>query len=530
MASDRIRFNQLKFDEQHRYLRTLINDCSNEESDYLSNGPDENCILSNLVTKRKEDSDIEDVYDDDVRVAWEDDYNDGEISIGCEIKLETNHINNDARTSSHNNEMPIRTQIKLEEHKDIDDNYNMENNSEIDIRNEPVVDDLAQKNLYGSRSPSSNPQIQSKKVMSSLDSFKLFFDFNMCSIIIRETNRKANEIIAAKTSQIVWDPLTEEELDAYLGILITAGAHYLNNEDLSELWKQDSLPLFRASMSLLRFKTISRFIRFDNSQSRTLLLPTDNTAAISEIFLCLNTNLSRRYVPKNFVTYAEQLYPFRGRTKFTLYNPSKPAKYGIQVCWLYDLRNNYPIQGRICNGLKKPEIIDDYSSTKKMKCNTIDKCLAAYTCQRKTYRWTVAFFYNIINVATLAAYLTYMEQNIFPKNRTNSRKSFLKDLGRHLSMPAIQTRSNSGHVMQCFNVKSGIECMLGRPIYFPYKPVVPEHNDRDQSGRKRIVGKCFACLKATNKRKRNTRKACTTCNKPICDEHSITRTICSACA
>ena len=46
----------------------------------------------------------------------------------------------------------------------------------------------------------------------------------------------------------------------------------------------------------------------------------------------------------------EQLFPFRGRTPFTQYLPSKPAKYGIKIFWVADAETFYPWKGKIYAG------------------------------------------------------------------------------------------------------------------------------------------------------------------------------------
>ena len=50
------------------------------------------------------------------------------------------------------------------------------------------------------------------------------------------------------------------------------------------------------------------------------------------------------------ITVDEQLFPYRGRTKFTQFIPSKPAKYGIKVWWACDAKTKYPIHGILYTG------------------------------------------------------------------------------------------------------------------------------------------------------------------------------------
>lgn len=54
----------------------------------------------------------------------------------------------------------------------------------------------------------------------------------------------------------------------------------------------------------------------------------------------------------------EQLYPYRGRTRFTQYIPSKPAKYGIKVWWVCDSHTSYPLQDQGYTGLAPSGEVD----------------------------------------------------------------------------------------------------------------------------------------------------------------------------
>ena len=66
----------------------------------------------------------------------------------------------------------------------------------------------------------------------------------------------------------------------------------------------------------------------------------------------LNANLAAIYKPTENLTIDEQLFPLRGRTKFTQYMPSKPAKCGIKVWWICDAANGFPLKGSIYTGKK----------------------------------------------------------------------------------------------------------------------------------------------------------------------------------
>ena len=116
----------------------------------------------------------------------------------------------------------------------------------------------------------------------------------ICDIILGETNRKGKRVCDAFNNDLMnrfplafkrppsktFQPFTEAELLAFIGILIAAGVHRQNKENLDDMWKGDALPLIRAAMSRDRFKMMLRFIRFDNENTRAERAQTDKAAPI----------------------------------------------------------------------------------------------------------------------------------------------------------------------------------------------------------------------------------------------------------
>lgn len=174
----------------------------------------------------------------------------------------------------------------------------------------------------------------------------------------------------------------------------------------------------------------------------------------------------------------------------------------------------------------KPEIIKYYNKTKG-GVDVMDKMLAEYTVKRRTNRWTLAFFYNIIDVAGLASYIIHMEHNTQLRS-TDRRRKFLKNLANELCMPAIITRSNIPTVVKNNFVRHSIELALGRQITESNNVIQRDQVNRDTTGRIQCVGYCYVCRMSTRKQ-RKTRKACSSCEKPICNEHSINKPVCDSC-
>ncbi|XP_039315547.1 piggyBac transposable element-derived protein 4-like [Solenopsis invicta] len=181
--------------------------------------------------------------------------------------------------------------------------------------------------------------------------FKKLITLEMVDIIVRCTNKKAKaeyEDFNSKHRQNdprVWKTVTVNEMYSFFGILIGAGANNSNTDHIDEMWKKNSYPLYRATMGRRRFQSLLRFVRFDDYTTRQERAANDKAAPISDIWNMLNANLAAMYRPTEHLTIDEQLFPFRGRTKFTQYMPSKPAKYGLKVFWLCDASNAYPLKG-----------------------------------------------------------------------------------------------------------------------------------------------------------------------------------------
>lgn len=395
---------------------------------------------------------------------------------------------------------------------------------------------------------------------------------DIMNIIIRETNRNANQIVAKwnvknPTKIMEWLPLNLDEFKAFLGILLHAGCDGSNSSSAIHMWGSATFPLYNASLTYNRFMSISKFIRFDNSNTRPQRLLTSKTAAIDDIWTMTMANLEKAYTPHESITVDAQLFAYRGCSPFTqciLSNtypiPPNPAKFGIKVWWACDSKSFYPLKGNIYVG-KEPgvdhEANQDHSvllslvenfkgsgrtiyanncfssldlantlMTKKLafvgpvrsdktfvppdflanKSRSIyssmfgfqnnDVCLMSYvpkkaksdilistahyhcdvelnnakrkplamvdykshksgvakmskmlemnTCKRETRRWSLAMFYELVDVAALAAYIIFNEMK--PKKKSDARREFLRELAKQLAMKNIEARARDPHI------------------------------------------------------------------------------------
>ena len=127
-----------------------------------------------------------------------------------------------------------------------------------------------------------------------------------------------------------WENLDAITLEAYIGILLLAGAYRSHGESTKSLWNPETgRPIFSAAMSLKTFCCICRVLRFDKSDRRARRAD-DKLAPIRDFWERWEEILSKFYNPGTNLTVDEQLVGFRGRS-FKQYMPSKPAKYGIKI-------------------------------------------------------------------------------------------------------------------------------------------------------------------------------------------------------
>ena len=79
---------------------------------------------------------------------------------------------------------------------------------------------------------------------------------------------------------------------------------------------------------------------------------------------------------------------------------------------------------------KKSKIILDYNVT-KVAVDTLDKLIATYTCKRKTNRWPVNVFYNILDTTAYNAFVLWTEINPhWKENILHKRRIYLEELGK----------------------------------------------------------------------------------------------------
>ena len=109
------------------------------------------------------------------------------------------------------------------------------------------------------------------RISDEISAFRLLLSKGIEEVIICNTNLEGQRVYAEK-----WNPVDIVELEAYLGLLLLSGVSKSHNEAMENLWnEQNGRHFFRATMSLKRFRVISRVIRFDDRSTRAACRITD---------------------------------------------------------------------------------------------------------------------------------------------------------------------------------------------------------------------------------------------------------------
>jgi hypothetical protein len=203
------------------------------------------------------------------------------------------------------------------------------------------------------------------KIQTILDAFKLFFTNEILDQIVLHTNlyakryfdqniRSGQDSNSTRLDSHCWKPIDRIKLESFIGLLIQSGVNRSNHELLYDLWDiSQSRPVYRATMSLQRFKHLLQFIRFDDRETRD---KSDRLGPIRYIFELFVKQLPKHFVPGENLTVDEQLVPFRGRCCFVQYMPKKPAKYGLKFWVLSDVDSRYVLSIDLYTGKKGNQV------------------------------------------------------------------------------------------------------------------------------------------------------------------------------
>ncbi len=79
-------------------------------------------------------------------------------------------------------------------------------------------------------------------------------------MIVQFTNVEAERVYVERDIQVAWNKESKTEILEFIGLIIATGLYKAKNLTYETSWNPEyGIPMFRANMSLMRFKALLRF-------------------------------------------------------------------------------------------------------------------------------------------------------------------------------------------------------------------------------------------------------------------------------
>ena len=147
---------------------------------------------------------------------------------------------------------------------------------------------------------------------------------------------------------------------------------------------------------------------------------------------------NKRQIPPEMKASADKelhssMFAFKDQLTLVSYTPK--AKKAVLV--LSSLHHDIEVEED-----RKPSIISYYNAMKSGVDN-LDHLVSLTTCKRKTRRWPMVLFYNMVDVAAVAGFVIWLCNNPGWKaqEKKGRRRHYLLQLGKALAMPHVKHRS-----------------------------------------------------------------------------------------
>lgn len=217
--------------------------------------------------------------------------------------------------------------------------------------------------------PGLKGELRQNPPRTPLDAWETLFTNDILELIAQHTNNKIDDMrrkykkfktknnARKKYSPTFIHNTDLREIRAFIGLLYMQAVFKSNHEDLRSLWATDGTgrEIFRCTMSLSRFSFLLCALRFDDPTTRATRVKENPLAAFSNIFDTFFQNCKQAYSPGAYVTVDEMLVAFKGRCKFRMYMPNKPAKYGIKIQILADSKTHFAVNAEVYTGKNPAE-------------------------------------------------------------------------------------------------------------------------------------------------------------------------------
>lgn len=193
--------------------------------------------------------------------------------------------------------------------------------------------------------------------ITALDAFSLYFDNEVLDHILEQTN-----LYAEQTQRKGWVPLTRDELEAYIGMLILMSVNRMHQ--LQMYWSSDSffyVNEIAKVMTYKRFQMICNCLHLNDNDKMPGYGDKDFDRAykVRPLINMMNKKFQTEYNPSTHVAVDESMILFKGRSSLKQYMPMKPKiKRGYKVWSLADSETGYLLQFQLYEGKNAQKPLD----------------------------------------------------------------------------------------------------------------------------------------------------------------------------
>ena len=179
-------------------------------------------------------------------------------------------------------------------------------------------------------------------VTNPFDCLALFCDAGAIDLLVENTNAYAYILYTgADTPALPWEPVSREEMYAFLGLSIAMGVVRLPS--LQNYWSTHPIleqPWFRRTFARDRFLQILRVFHIsDNSQQQNH--QDDKLFKVRPLIDLLAERFKIMYQPGEHLSIDESMIGTKCRLSFIQYLPNKPTKWGVKMWVLADSETAY---------------------------------------------------------------------------------------------------------------------------------------------------------------------------------------------
>lgn len=181
-----------------------------------------------------------------------------------------------------------------------------------------------------------------------LEYFGLFFDSNILSKVVVETNRYADiyfetAVLTPSSRYLKWESTDEKEIQRFIALLLLQG---LVDKPVERwYWSKRpilSTPFYGKVMSSARYSLLMKFLHFENSgESDAANHPHYKLRKIYDVHNLLVKNFKSVYTPEKNISIDESLIGYKGNLGWKQYIPTKRARFGMKLYQLCESQSGY---------------------------------------------------------------------------------------------------------------------------------------------------------------------------------------------